>query len=336
MKGTAMRLADPWFLLLLVLPLAWLLRRWADRRRPPMHRLGYPVYRWLAEEPASRRVTWSRALPAVRVTGLSLLVLALARPQVAGDVREVSLRARNIMIVLDISSSMKAKDFQPGNRVEVARALLNRFVARRGDDLIGLVTFAGRAFLQAPLNADTALLERTLAEVDIGQISDGTAIGSALALALNQLKDLPAKASMIVLVTDGANNTGQPGPAQAAEAARALGVKIHAIGLSSVDTSRVELNGVWSVGSTAARLTRWDEKTLARIADRTGGRYYRATDPEALQGILDQIDQAERAEVKVPETRQYRELYAAVLVPALLLLLLEFALGLTWLRSLVS
>jgi Ca-activated chloride channel family protein len=250
------------------------------------------------------------------------------------DVREIRLRSRNIMLALDISSSMKAGDFQPGNRLMVARRVVTDFVQRRQGDLVGLVLFAGRAFLQAPLTPDVTLLEKILGRVDIGMLPDGTAIGTALALSLGQLKDLPVKASTIVLITDGANNTGQPTPLVAAEAARALGIRIQAIGLSTRDTSSVALNGVWRVGSTAPRLSGRDELALQRIAERTGGRYYRATDPEALDGIMSQIDRVERVDVHVGETRDYRELYPFALAPAILLLALELALGLSWLRTL--
>jgi Ca-activated chloride channel homolog len=272
-------------------------------------------------------------LPAIRLAALVLLVVGLARPQSPKDIREIRLRSRNIMVALDISSSMKAGDFQPGNRLAVARKVVTEFVHRRQGDLVGLVLFAGRAFLQAPLTPEVTLLEKVLARVEIGLLPDGTAIGTALALSLAQLKDLPVKASTIVLITDGANNTGQPTPLVAAEAARALGIRIQAIGLSTRDTSSIPLNGVWRVGSTNPRLTGRDEMALQRIAERTGGRYYRATDPEALNGIMTEIDRAERVDVHVGETREYRELYPYVVLPALLLLTLELGLGLTWIRT---
>jgi Ca-activated chloride channel family protein len=266
--------------------------------------------------------------------GIVLLVLALSRPQIPKDVREIRLRSRNIMLALDISSSMKAGDFQPGNRLAVARRVVTDFVRRRDGDLVGLVLFAGRAFLQAPLTPDIALVQKILGRVDIGLLPDGTAIGTALALSLGQLKDLPVKASTIVLITDGANNTGQPTPLVAAEAARTLGIRIQAIGLSTLDTTSIALNGVWRVGNTAARLTGRDEAALQRMAERTGGRYYRATDATALDGIMEQIDRAERVEVHVGEIRDYRELYPYFLGPALLLLALELGLSLTWFRTL--
>ncbi|MFL5403103.1 MAG: vWA domain-containing protein [Gemmatimonadales bacterium] len=329
-----MRFADPLALALLVIPAGYAWGLWRNRRRAPAVRFSLPALDFLADLPVSGRVRWRRLLPPLRIAGMALLVLALARPQTPRDIREIRLRSRNIMLALDISSSMKAGDFRPGNRLAVARRVVSQFVARRQGDLVGLVIFAGRAFLQAPLTPDVGLLQRILGKVEIGMLPDGTAIGTALAMSLGQLKDLPVKASTILLLTDGANNTGQPTPLVAAEAARALGIRIQAIGLSTRDTGSVALNGVWRVGSTAPRLTTGDELALQRMAERTGGRYYRATDPDALDGVMSQIDRAERVEVHVGETRDYRELYPYVLAPALLLLALELGLGLTWLRSL--
>ena len=329
-----MRFADPAVLFFLLLPAAYAAHRWRNRRRVPDDHLALPAIGFLEDQPVGGRARWQRLLIVLRLLGIALLLLALARPQTPRDVREIRLRSRNIMLALDISSSMKAGDFQPGNRLAVARRVVTEFVRRREGDLVGLVLFAGRAFLQAPLTPDVDLLQKILGRVDIGMLPDGTAIGTALALSLGQLKDLPVKASTIVLITDGANNTGKPTPLVAAEAARALGIRIQAIGLSTLDTSSVALNGVWRVGNTAPRLTGRDEAALQRMAERTGGRYYRATDAEALDGIMKQIDQAERVEVHVGETRDYRELFPFLVGPALLLLALELGLGLTWLRTL--
>ncbi|HEV7366306.1 MAG TPA: VWA domain-containing protein [Gemmatimonadales bacterium] len=329
-----MRFADPAFLVLLAIPIAHAFQRWRHRRRAPAQRIALPALDFIADLPLAGRARWRPILSVLRTLGLALLALALARPQMARDVREIRLRSRNIMLALDISSSMKAGDFHPGNRLTVARRVVGDFVQRREGDLVGLVLFAGRAFLQAPLTPDLALLRGTLGRVDIGLLPDGTAIGTALALSLNQLKDLPVKASTIVLITDGANNTGRPTPLVAAEAARTLGIRIQAIGLSTADTASVPLNGVWRVGNTAPRLTNRDEAALQRMAERTGGRYYRANDPESLNRVMDQIDQAERIDVRVGETREYRELYPYFLAPALLLLALELVFGATWLRTL--
>ena len=328
-----MRFADPFLLLLLILPLAYALHGWARRRRVPPDHLGFPALAFVETGATSGRARWRPLLLLLRGAGVSLLVVALARPQLPHDVREVRLSSRNIMVALDISSSMKAGDFQPGNRLEVARRVLHEFVQKREGDLIGLVIFAGRTFLQAPLTPDTDLLGETIEKVDIGMLPDGTAIGTALAMSLNQLKDLPARASVIILITDGANNTGRPSPFAAAEAARSLGVRIHAIGLSTADTAPADRNLIWRWGRAPARLTRSDEAVLTRISSRTGGQFFRATDPDALRRIMSEIDPLERQDVLVRETRDYQELYLFALIPALALLALELGLGATWLRT---
>jgi Ca-activated chloride channel family protein len=328
-----MRFADPWLLLLLLLPAAYGWALWRDRRTRPPSRLAFPGLAFLTDAPASRRARWHWLPPALRIAGLVLLTLALARPQRPHDVREIRSRSRNIMLALDISSSMKASDFKPGNRLEVARQVLSQFIQRRQGDLMGLVIFAGRAFLQAPLTPDTDLLGRMLQRVTLGMLPDGTAIGTAIAACLNQLKDLPPRASVIVLITDGANNTGKPTPLVAAEAARALGIRIHTIGVSAKDTSALSNQFIWREGRTPDRRTSSDEVVLRRIAERSGGDYFRATDPQDLGRILREIDPVERSDVRINETRDYRELYLLALVPALVLLGAELALGATRLRT---
>ncbi len=329
-----MRFADPWVLLLLLAPLWYGWRTLGRRRGPPVDRIGFPALGLLADAPRGGPARWRWVPDALGVGGLTLLLLALARPQQPHDVQEIHSKSRNIMVALDISSSMKATDFKPGNRLEVARGVLAEFARRRQGDLIGLVIFAGRSFLQAPLTPDTDLLGEMLDRVDIGLLPDGTAIGTALALALGQLKELPAKASAIVLITDGANNTGKPTPYVAAEAARALGVRIHTIGVSAPDSTAIDDGFIWREGRTPDRLTSSDEAVLRRIADRSGGRYFRATDPQALERIMTEIDPLERTDVRISETRDYRELFPWVLIPALLLLAGELWLRGTRLRTL--
>jgi Ca-activated chloride channel family protein len=329
-----MRFADPFYLVLLLVPALVAVRRWLARRRPPAERIGFSSLVFLAGAPTTERVSWRWLPDALKLAGLTLLILALARPQVPHEVRQIRSKSRNIMLALDISSSMKAGDFQPGNRLMVARQVLADFTRERKGDLLGLVIFAGRAFLQAPLTPDTDLLDRMLGRVDIGMLPDGTAIGTALALCLNQVKDLPSTASVIVLITDGANNTGKPSPLTAAEAARAIGVRIHTIGVSAADTAGPGKQFIWRWGGRRPdRLTTGDEAILKRISDRSGGRYFRATDPEALAHILSAIDPIERREVKISETRDYRELYGYVLAPGLVLIALGLVLGATRLRS---
>ncbi len=329
-----MRFGDPAVLVLLLLPMGFAWRRWAGRRRPPVERIGFPAIAFLKDVPPAPLSRWRWVPDGLRAAGLALLIVALARPQQPHDVQEIRSRSRNIMVALDISSSMKATDFKPGNRLEVARGVLAEFARRREGDLLGLVIFAGRSFLQAPLTPDTELLAEMLDRVDIGLLPDGTAIGTALALALGQLRELPPAASAVVLITDGANNTGQPSPFEAAEAARALGIRIHTVGVSAPDTSALADGFIWREGRTPDRLTSSDEAVLRRIADRSGGRYFRATDPDALERIMTEIDPLERTDVRIAESRDYRELYRWALLPAVLLLAAELLLRTTRWRTL--
>jgi Ca-activated chloride channel family protein len=324
-----MRFANAPLLLLLVLPA---LAAWQVWQRRITARIAFSAVGLLREAPR-RRARWARLPEWLAIAGLAALVVALARPQLPSGVERVTRRSRNIMVALDISSSMKATDFQPVNRVTAARAVLRDFVLKRDGDLVGFVIFAGKAFVQAPLTTDVGLIGGMLERSDIGQVPDGTAIGTALAMSLNQIKEMPAAGSCIVLVTDGANNTGKPTLPQAIEAARALGVRVHAIGLTSADTTSVALNGVWSVRDRASRLSKADEETLEKVAERTGGRYARATSPQQLDSLLSAVDELERHEVPVRESRRYKELFPFLTAFGLLLLAGDRALRATWLRS---
>jgi Ca-activated chloride channel family protein len=328
-----MRFANPGLLLLLAFPLWLFWERWRIRRRPPQERIAFPALRFANRRP-TLRARLHRLPVMLGLASLVLLVMALARPQVPGASEPTRVRSRNLIFALDISSSMKATDFQPGNRLAVARDVLRQFITRRQGDLMGLVVFAGRAFLQAPLTTDVNVLDRLAEQVEIGLLPDGTAIGTALTLSLNQLKNLPHNACAIVLITDGANNAGEISPAQAAEAARALGVRIHTVGLSSADTFQIALNGVWAVRNLNARLSGRDEEVLKDIATRTGGQFYKATDPDMLGQIMKEIDPLERLQVEVSETREWHDLFPTLLSAGVALLLLEMLLRATWLRTL--
>ncbi len=329
-----MRFADPLFLILLLVPIGLLLRGWLRRRRVPVHRIAFPALRFATTGRSTLRARWHRLPATLGLVSLVVLITALARPQVPGDAEPTRVKSRNLVLALDISSSMKAADFQPGNRLAVARNVLREFIKRREGDLMALVIFAGRPFLQAPLTTDINVLDRLAEQVDIGYLQDGTAIGSAITLSLNQLKNLPKNSSAIILITDGANNAGDISPVQAAEAARALGVRIHTIGLSSADTFSVALNGVWTVRNVNARLSGQDEAVLKDISTRTGGQFYKATDPNMLTEVLKEIDPLERIEVQVSETREWHELFPILVGVGLALMLLEMLLRVSWLRAL--
>ena len=324
-----MRFANPQLLLLLLLPA---FAAWQLWHRKVTARIAFSALGLLRQAPV-RRARWARLPEWLAIAGLAVLVVALARPQLPSGVERVTRKSRNIVVALDISSSMKAKDFQPVNRVTAARQVLRDFVLKRNGDLVGYVLFAGTAFLQAPLTTDVQLVGDMLGRSDMGQLPDGTAIGTALAVSINQLKKLPAASSTVVLITDGANNTGSPTLPQATEMARALGIRVHAIGLTSADTTQYDLNGVWSVRTRAAKLSKRDEETLRRVAERTGGTFARATDPAALDSVMRAIDPLERTEVPIREVRDHRELFPVVLLAGLLMLGLQSILGATWLRS---
>jgi Ca-activated chloride channel family protein len=329
-----MRFEDPLYLLLLI-PLAvhlWL--RWRLRRRAPTAAIGFPALRYFAGSSRGRRARWLPLPFVLRALVFSLAVVALARPQQAHGLREITTQGLNILIALDISGSMKAEDFRPRNRLHVAKRVIADFIGKREQDRIGLVVFAGKAFTQVPLTTDKRVLLDMLRRVQIGMLPDGTAIGTGLATSLNHMQDVPARSSVIVLLTDGVNNTGRLDPVTAAEAARALGVRVYSVGVGTRGTAPFLVEDP-IVGRRYVELpVTIDEDVLREIADKTGGRYYRATDPGALARILDEIDRLEKTEIRVKEHMNYTELYSLFLSPAMLLMALQVLLRQTLLRTL--
>lgn len=330
-----MRLAEPWWLLLLLLlPLVRALRA----RRPPD-----PSVRWPSLAPleaiapggARRR---RAILGILRTAALVLGVLALARPQVGTATVEVHREGVDVVLAVDVSGSMLAEDFSVGgkraNRLEAVKDVVEEFVKARPDDRIGLVLFAGRPYTQAPLTLDHGWLLQNLARARIGMIEDGTAVGSALATAVNRLRSSTAPSRFIVLLTDGQNNAGRITPQTAAEAAKALGIKVYTIGAGTRGMAPFPMQDPF--GGTVYRPVQVDidEPTLEAIAKETGGRYFRATDTDSLREIYAEIDRAEKAPIQAPEHEERREAFAWLLWPALLLVVGEAVLGETRLRKL--
>lgn len=330
-----MRFAEPWALALVLLVIADAWVTWPRRGRAPDAQLAFPAFSFAGDAAGLGRVRWLRLPAVLRSTALALVVVALARPQRDGERRDTPVTGRNIVLTLDISSSMKALDFHTGNRLEVAKRVLSDFVSRRPSDFMGLVLFAGRAFTQAPLTNDRIALLDLLRRADIGMLPDGTAIGTALAMGEAHLADLPRESAVIILITDGGNNTGYPDPLTSAEAARALGIRIYTIGVSSrgrtplapYETGRPATMEAPSTLSTA------EERTLQRIASISGGRYYPAGDDATLARVLADIDRIERTERRLTEVVTYHEYFAIPLVAAVLMVMLGAALQSTWLRS---
>ncbi|HEX6736700.1 MAG TPA: VWA domain-containing protein [Vicinamibacteria bacterium] len=263
-----------------------------------------------------------RHLP-VTAAGLGLMVgaVALARPQ-HGTLREdVTTQGVDIVVALDVSGSMAAEDFQPKNRLEVAKEVVAGFVQRRTHDRVGLVVFAGKSLTKAPPTTDSAVLLRQLEDVKLEMLPDGTAIGSGLATSLTRLRRSQAKSKVIVLVTDGANNAGEIDPATATDLARAMEVRVYSVlvgrGGQVPMPTRVQdpLTGR-VVQQTVMAEVQIDEGLLQTIAQRTGGEFFRAEDSASLRRIFQRIDQLEKTEIRHSAYRRYRELFFPVLLAA--------------------
>ena len=261
----------------------------------------------------------------LRMAALATLVVALARPQSAEQNTRTNTDGIDIMLALDVSGSMLARDFRP-DRLEAAKKVAGSFISDRYGDRIGLVVFAGEAFTQSPLTADQSTLLTLLGRVRSGLIEDGTAIGNGLATAINRLRESDAKSKVIILLTDGVNNRGEIAPLTAAEIAKAQGIRVYTIGVGTEGMApypAVDIYGTPTGGTVMAKVE-IDEKTLRSIAEMTGGEYFRATDKAKLKAIYDQINQMEKSKVKVTEHVTYHEQYLLWALAGLLLLFAEF------------
>ena len=322
------RFADPWLLGLVpvVLLATWLLYR---RRRDDDARLMLPAAGTTMRMAVS---PWQRIepfMPWLLGFALVLLVLAMARPQAGSRIETISTFGVDIVVALDVSSSMSAEDFRPRNRLEVAKRTVERFIDGRHNDRVGLIIFAGLAVTRCPLTQDHAMLKQFLDEVDFAPTDqDGTALGMGLAAAVNRLRDSDARSKVVVLVTDGRNNQGQIGPRAAAEAARAMGIKVYPVGVGTDGEAPVPVGR----GRYVMQKVELDEPLLREIAELTGGEYFRATDAEALAGVFATIDEMEATEIESRVRVLYSELFHLALLPALLLLGLHRLLLATRLR----
>jgi len=286
----------------------------------------------------SFKVRLSRNLFILRIVSVSLLVLALARPQSALLNSRVRAEGIDIVLALDCSTSMLAEDFTLGssrrNRIEVVKSVVRDFIKGRSNDRIGIVAFASRAYAISPLTLDYGWLLENLERVKAGLIEDGTAIGSGISSSLNRLKNTKAKSKVIILLTDGRNNTGNISPLTAAEAAQALKIKIYTIGAGAKGLVPYPVQDFFGRTVYQNIEVDIDEDTLKRIATITGGKYFRATDTKSLQEIYKEIDSLEKTPEEQKGYMRYEELFAYFLVPGLIILLLEIILANSILRKL--
>ena len=324
------RFAHPILLLLLLLipPAVWYALRWRRERSVAYSSLDLLLGAGL-EAPLWKR----HAILALRMLVLALVILALARPQTGRSKHTTYSEGIDIMLVLDTSGSMQAQDFEPKNRLHVAKEVVKEFIAKRTQDRVGLVVFAADAMTQCPLTLDHTLLSKLVDGVDFGMLDDGTAIGVALATACNRLRVSEAKSRIIVLLTDGQNNAGMVDPITAARVAKSLGLKVYAIGVGTRGRAPIPIDDPVFGRRLVSVEVDIDEVTLRKIADLTGGEYFRATDRQELVEIYDQIDKLEKSKVESETFVEYSERFAWFILPALGLFILELGLGETVLRE---
>lgn len=267
---------------------------------------------------------WLRHVPFVlRIAALAAVIVALARPVIVDHQEETTTEGIDIVIAMDISSSMLARDFTP-DRLSAAKQLATEFVAERSGDRISVVAFAGESFTQCPLTSDQATVGTMLSRLRSGVVEDGTAIGNGLATAVNRLRESGAKSKVVILLTDGVNNRGQISPIMAAEIARDLGIKVYTIGVGSRDKAPMPAYDPFGNITYVMADVEIDEALLRDIASKTSGEYFRANNNEALKAIYEQINQLEKSKVEVTHYTTYEELYMGWLLLALLLLAAEF------------
>ena len=321
-----------WLLALLPLIAMW---RGRQGRVAAIEYSSVEIARTVARETRSRPARWTTML---RLLVATLLILGLARPQSGQGRAEVQASGVDLMLAVDVSGSMAALDFtldgQPANRLACVKSVVSKFVEARPNDRIGLVAFAGAPYLVSPLTLDHQWLQQNLDRVRLGLIEDSTAIGSALATSVNRLRDQPSKSKIVVLLTDGMNNAGKVAPQTAAEAAKAMGVKVYTIGAGAQGEAPVPVKDQFGNQRIVMAKVDVDEAALKKIADETGGKFFRATDTDSLEKIYAEIDRMEKTTHQVKQFSKYHELFALAVVPGLMLLGLTLGLEQTRFRRL--
>lgn len=330
-----MTFAHPYFLLLLLLlPLA----AWLKGKRGQEAAFLYSSVALVKGITGISRSRIGQILLRMRWVSLALLIVGLARPQLGEGHATVHASGIDIVVALDLSGSMASEDFElHGERVDrltIAKDVLEKFVAKRASDRIGLVAFAGRAYIAGPPTLDHDFLLQNIERLNLGSIEDGTAIGAGLTAALNRLREFQSKSKIVILMTDGQNNAGQVPPLTAADAAQALGVKVYTIGVGTRGMAPFPYIDPFGRKQYVQQPVDIDEETLQAVAKKTGGKYYRADNSDTLRAIYSDIDRLEKSEIEVKKYQRYHELFHWVVLPGLVLLVLEIILSNTVWRKL--
>ncbi len=308
------------YLLLLIVPIiAWYI--WFDKKAHASIQVS--SLKGLNKAPKTYKYYFRHSLILLRVLAIAFLVIALARPQSSNSWQDVNSEGIDIVMSLDISSSMLAQDFNP-NRLEAAKGVATKFITGRQQDKIGLVIFSGESFTQCPLTTDHSVLINLFNDIKSGMIEDGTAIGLGLANAVNRLKDSDAKSRVIILLTDGVNNRGDIAPITAAELAKTFGIRVYTIGIGTQGTAPYPFQTPFGIQMQNVPVE-IDEATLSEIAKLTGGKYFRATDNNKLKAIYEEIDQMEKRKIEVKQFNTKSDNYRYYALLAALFLLLEIA-----------
>lgn len=326
-----MQFAHPhilWFLLIILPIIAWYLLK-KIKSQPSLHVSSISPYKNL---PKSFKEYLYHGLFVLRILTIACIIIILARPQTRDSWRTSSTEGTDIILALDISSSMLARDFKP-DRFEAAKKVASKFVSGRESDNIGIVIFAGESFTAVPMTTDRSLLVNYINDISMNMLEDGTAIGDGLATSINRIKDGKAKSKSIILLTDGSNNTGNVAPITAAEIAKKYGIKVYTIGVGKNGNAPFPQQNMFGRIEYVNMPVVIDEETLKNIASITGGVYFRATSNNVLNEIFDEIDKLEKTEMDVKHFSHTEDNYMPWALLALTLFLIEIVLRHTLLRT---
>ncbi|MBM2813599.1 MAG: hypothetical protein HW421_361 [Ignavibacteria bacterium] len=323
--------ANPgYFLLLFIIPLmiVW----YVYRRKKQNPSLQISTWDGLKYSKSSARLRFRHLLFILRTIAVALIIVALARPQSSSSRKSVTTEGIDIILALDVSTSMLAEDFKP-NRIEAAKKTALNFIENRIDDRLGLVIFSGESFTQCPITIDHDVLKNLFKDIKSGMIMDGTAIGMGLATATNRLKDSKGKSKVIILLTDGINNTGFIAPVTAAEIAKTFGIRVYTIGVGTHGVAPYPFKTPFGIQYQNIPV-QIDEDVLKKIAATTGGKYFRATGNKALENIYGEIDKLEKTRIDVAHFTRYTEMFFPFILIAALAFILEIILRYTIFKNL--